>query len=153
VARASTLVAFAPLSQTPQLNGRVWPRSSRRCSIIPGVANEWIGLLGVVVGGAIGSFSTYLTSKRSTEQVERVASAGNKNQRTMAREAREHDRLAGAYVQLLGMTEPIGQWAQQVNPMYRPNPDRPLPDLDKQAGVVAGMRAYGSEEVVEAFEA
>ena len=47
----------------------------------------------------------------------------------------------------------IGQWAQQVNPMYRPNPDRPLPHLDKQADVVAAVRAYGSDEVVEAFEA
>jgi hypothetical protein len=47
----------------------------------------------------------------------------------------------------------IGQWAQQVNPMYRPNPDRPLPHLDKQSDVVAAVRAYGSDEVVEAFEA
>jgi hypothetical protein len=119
----------------------------------PGVASEWIGLAGVVLGGAIGSISTYLTSKRSSDQVERVASAGNQNQRTMAREAREQDRLAGAYVGLLALTERIGQWAEQVNPMYRPDPDRPLPDLDKQADVVGAVRAYGSDEVIEAFEA
>jgi hypothetical protein len=64
-----------------------------------------MGLAGGVVGGAIGSLSTYFTSKRSTDQVERVAKAGNKHQRTMARKAREQDRLASAYVALVGMTE------------------------------------------------
>jgi UDP:flavonoid glycosyltransferase YjiC (YdhE family) len=114
-----------------------------------GVANEWI--TGVV--GVAGLVATYLTAARGRDQVERMTLAGQKHERKMTREAREQDRIAGAYIGLLRMTERIGQWAQLVNPMYQPNPDRPHSDLEAQADVRAEVRAYGSDEVVEAFEA
>lgn len=117
------------------------------------MASEWIGDVATAVVAAAGIGYTYLAGARGRDQVDRMALASRKHERTMAREAREQERLADAYVQLLGMMERIGQWVQQVNPMYQSNPDRPLPDLDKQADVVAAMRAYGSDEVVEAFEA
>ena len=79
-----------------------------------------------------GLVATYLTAARGRDQVERMTLAGQKHERKMTREAREQDRIAGAYIGLLRMTERIGQWAQLVNPMYQPNPDRPHPDLRRR---------------------
>jgi hypothetical protein len=73
----------------------------------------------------------------------------------MAREAREQDRLATAYVALLAMTERTGQWAQMVYPIDA-SPDQPvppLPGLDEQAEVGATISAFGSDEARAAFEA
>jgi hypothetical protein len=120
--------------------------------IIPDVAYEWIGTVALGVGGI---FFTWLTGKQARDQAERQATARLGHERTMAREARQQERLASAYVRLLGMVERMGQWAQMVKPIMDtnpPRPDRPLPDLDEQAEAEAVVNAFGSDEVREAFE-
>lgn len=144
-----------PLSHAGRTRQATLPASG----IIPSVAYEWIGgavaVSGVLVAGAGVAF-TWLTGKQGRDQVERMAQERHEHERTMAREAREQERLASAYVRLLGMAERIGQWAHMVKPMLDtipPRAVRPLPELDAQAEVEAEVRAYGSDEVREAFEA
>jgi hypothetical protein len=123
------------------------------------VAHEWIGpaigAASAVVVGVAGIVFTWLTGKQARDQAELTAESRLEHERTMAREARQQERLATAYVRLLGMAERIGQWAQMVKPMLDtipPQPERPLPNLDEQAEAQALVNAFGSDEVREAFE-
>lgn len=120
------------------------------------MAWEWVGPTTAGVVGAAGILFTWLTGKQSRDQVERMAQERLGHERTMAREAREQDRLGNAYVRLLGMAERVGQWAQMVKPMMDtvpPQPVRPLPGLDEQAEVEAVVNAFGSDAVRTALEA
>jgi hypothetical protein len=116
------------------------------------VAYEWIGTGAL---GIVGIVFTWLTGKQARDQAEQTAEKRLEHERTMAREARDQERLANAYVRLLGMVERIGQWTQMVKPMLDTNPPQPvraLPDLDEQAEAQALVNAFGSDEVREAFE-
>jgi hypothetical protein len=72
------------------------------------------------------------------------------NERLLASDARDQQRLESAYVDLVDMAERVGQWAQLVLPMIDTNPPqlhRPLPSFDEQAHVEAVVMAFGSNEV------
>ena len=74
----------------------------------------------------------------------------------MARDARQQERLAEAYVRVLVLAEHVGHWAQMVEPVWDfdpPQPVRSLPELVEQAEAEAVVSAYGSDEVLKAFEA
>jgi hypothetical protein len=104
-------------------------------------------LIGIIVGGVIGVAGLLAGWLNLRE--------GNKHERTMAREAREQERLGNAYVRLLGMAERAGQWAQMVKPIMDtdpPQPVPPLPDLAEQAEVAALISAFGSDETRDAMQ-
>jgi hypothetical protein len=74
---------------------------------------------------------------------------------SLAREERQQQRRADAYVAVLAMAEKAGYWVATVRPLvetegYEP---LPLPDLDSQSRASALINAFGSTEVHEAYEA
>jgi hypothetical protein len=104
-------------------------------------------LIGIIVGGVIGVAGLLAGWLNLRE--------GNKHEATMAREAREQERLGSAYVPLLRMAERMGQWAHLVAPMIEFNPPQPippLPDLAEQAEVAAVVKAYGSDATREVMD-
>lgn len=77
------------------------------------------------------------------------------HQRELARDDRHQTRIAAAYVDSLEIAERAGLWAQQVRPIMDSNPPRvppPVPSLSEQTQAQVTLLAYGSREVVEAFE-
>ena len=106
------------------------------------MAYEWVGTAVVALAG-IGA--TLLAGKLAHGHSERMTLA-----------ARQRERLAEAYVRLLVLAGRVGQWAQMVEPMWDfdpPQPVRPPPELDEQGETEAAIGAYGSDEVLQAFEA
>lgn len=98
---------------------------------------------------------TWLTGKQSRDQALKTLQEQLGHDRLQAREEREQERLATAYLGLLKMTEQVGQWAEKLYPMLQKGPpfSLPLPSLKVQADTAALLAAYGSEEVREKTEA
>jgi hypothetical protein len=118
--------------------------------LIAGVAGEWIdagsALLGVIVGGGI----TFL-----------IALLARNHERTMAREAREQERLADTYVRMLftarrfgestqGMTARLSEGSEQGADELRRSA---LPELKEILEVEALLDAYSSEAARTRFDA
>lgn len=102
-----------------------------------------------VLGGGLGAFFTWLTGKQSRDQVLQTLEKQFGHDRLQAREAREQQRLENAYLELLKITERVGDWAQMLMPMLQtgPLPETSFPSLDVQAASAALLAAFGSEEV------
>jgi hypothetical protein len=100
------------------------------------MAWEWIGTSAV---GGLGIVFTWLTGKQSRDQALATLRAQLGHDRLQAREAREQERLASAYLELLKMAERVGQWAQMVYPVFQSGqpPSTPLPSLEVQADTAA----------------
>ena len=97
------------------------------------MAWEWIGTSAVAVAGIIG---TAWNGKK-----------GRDHAAHLAREQRDHQHRAGAYVEVLTQVEQIGQWALLVSPPIDVGLSVPdLPDGVAQAKSLALMRAHGSDE-------
>lgn len=110
------------------------------------MAWEWVGTS--IVGG-LGIYYAWKTGKQSRDQAIETLREQLGHDRLLAREAREQDRLATAYVALMKMTEQTGQWAQMVYPVVQTGelPATPLPSLELQADTAALVSAYGSPAV------
>ncbi|MGZ3384770.1 MAG: hypothetical protein ACXVB5_07625 [Isosphaeraceae bacterium] len=125
------------------------------------MAWEWVSPVATasagVVAGGIGVFFTWLTGKQSRDHAEETLREQLGHERLQAREAREQERLATAYLELLRMAERVGQWAQMVYPVVdtvpSSMPDTPLPSLPDQAETAALVNAYGSAAVREKWDA
>ena len=117
------------------------------------MAWEWVSPVaaasGGLFGGAIGAYFAWLSGQQSREQVSRTLQEQFGHDRLQAREDREQQRLENAYLELLRMTERVGNWAQMVYPVIQtgPLPETPLPSPEVQAATAALLAAFGSEEV------
>jgi hypothetical protein len=94
------------------------------------VASGLVGLAGILVAGLSGW-------------------RDRKTARDLADTERKQTRLANAYVDVLDLSERVGYWASQLQPVdasedYRP-PDPPT--MAEQTRVGAKLSAYGSPEV------
>ncbi|MFI5583753.1 hypothetical protein ACIA5G_01860 [Amycolatopsis sp. NPDC051758] len=121
-----------------------------RKRIIGFMTNQWIGVSVAGFLGLAGMFFTWLSSKQGRDHAERLAQQRSRHERQLAKEAREQERLGGAYVRLLVMAERSGAWAQSVKPMMDtdpPQPVPPLPEIEAQTEVEATVSAFGSHEV------
>lgn len=119
-------------------------------SIIGLMAWEWVSPVAIVTAGAMGVFFTWLSGQQGRNQAERISNAQLTNDRQLAKEAREQERLENAYIQLLHTAELVGQWAESVLPKWDtdpPQPERPLPPLEEQVQTQALVAAFGSEAV------
>lgn len=123
------------------------------------MAWEWVSPVaaasGGFFGGVVGAYFAWLSGKQSRDQVSRTLQEQFGHDRLQAREDREQQRLENAYLELLRMTERVGQWAQIVYPFLQtgPLPETPMPPLEVQADTAALLAAFGTEEVREKTEA
>ena len=114
------------------------------------MAWEWVSPVAIVTAGAMGVFFTWLSGQQARNHAERISNAQLANERQLAKEAREQERLENAYIQLLHTAELVGQWAESVLLMWDtdpPQPERPLPPLEEQVQTQALVAAFGSEAV------
>jgi hypothetical protein len=101
-----------------------------------------VGLGGLLVGAA-GLIAGQLQTARADKRAER---------RLHAQWLR--DRRADAYVDVLGVAEKCGQWAQLIDPIVDGSPPRPVPPLaspDDQGRVEALLAAFGSDTVRDRY--
>ena len=122
------------------------------------MAWEWVSPVATasagVLGGGVGAFFTWLTGKQSRDQALDTLREQLGHERLQAREAREQERLASAYLELLKMAERVGVWAQMIYPVYQSGkpPETPLPSLEVQADTAALVAAFGTDAVREKSE-
>jgi hypothetical protein len=97
------------------------------------------GGLAVIGGLASGWLTNWLGEKRDQRRYE--------HERAMALEARRQERLAKAYIALLGLLSYRDRWALSVRPFWGPvaKPD-PLP-VEEVMRIAAVLEAHGSPEV------
>lgn len=77
----------------------------------------------------------------------RTGSKSLAHERLLAKEAREQERLANAYGDLLDMRERTGHWAQISYPLWDANPPQRVPDLpslEEQAHAEALVSVFSS---------
>ena len=76
------------------------------------MAWEWVSPVATasagVLGGGVGAFFTWLTGKQSRDQALDTLREQLGHERLQAREAREQERLASAYLELLKTAERVG---------------------------------------------
>ena len=117
------------------------------------MAWEWVAPVATATVGVAGIFGTWLTGRQGRDDAKAIASEKLSHERLLSKEAREQQRLENAYVDLLDMTERVGQWAQMAYPRsdtHQPVPDMPPPE--EQAHTGALVKAFGSDEVRERME-
>jgi hypothetical protein len=120
------------------------------------VAWEWVAPVssasGAVIVGGIGIISTLMLSRRNAEQAEKIAELNTNHTEKLAREARRHDRLEAAYVDLLVFAQRAGAWAEAFRPLKEDDPEAaPLPPKEEWQQVQARADAYGSPELRHVF--
>lgn len=117
---------------------------------------DWIGPVATATVGIAGIFGTWFNGKQARDDAKELATQSLSHERLMAEDARKQQRLENAYIEMLEMTEKASQWAQIAYPLFDSNPPAPVPDLpslDAQSHVEALVRAFGSDEVLDLFEA
>ena len=116
------------------------------------MAWEWAAPAGVAAIVGIGNMVlTWRTGIRVRVHAEQLARAQQKHLMRVADRERAQQRKAEAYVQVLEVTEQLGLWAQNVNPVVDTGQELPpLPELPKQLSSQARLLAFASPEV-EAF--
>lgn len=109
------------------------------------MAWEWVSPVALatagLAGGGIGAFFTWLAAKQARDDAKAIA-----------REARDQQRLANAYVELLEVSELTGQWAQTALTPLGAGPSwqaSDSPTVREQAHTEALVKAFGSAEVRE----
>lgn len=114
------------------------------------MAWEWVAPVATASAGAVGVFFTWLSGKQGRDHAERTAREQLAQQRLLAQDARDQERLENAYLELLRMVEGLGQWVQHVYPSVDlGTPIKNPPTVDEQARTQALVNAFGSHRVRE----
>jgi hypothetical protein len=115
------------------------------------MAWEWIGTSAVGIAGIVAA---YRAGERGRQHAQNLADEKHRRDVALAREQRQYDRRAEAYVEVLTMAERIGQWVLLVEPPIDVGISAPLlPDLVEQAHNRALVEAFGSDEARRLFAA
>ena len=93
------------------------------------MAWEWVSPVAAATTGVLGIFFTWLTGKQGRSHAETITRDQLAQERLLANEAREQQRLENAYVELLDLAERVGQYVQMVFPMWDTTPPRGLNHL------------------------
>jgi hypothetical protein len=119
------------------------------------MAWEWVAPVCTAAVGAIGVVATALTAKGGRTHAERVAGRRMEHERELAEDSRRQERLADAYVELLGIVNRTAHYADMVRPFVDTNPPAPtppLPHVDEQMRAESLVMAFGSRNVEALFE-
>lgn len=112
------------------------------------MAWEWVAPVATAGTGTFGVFFTWLSGKQGRDHAERTAREQLAQQRLLAQDARDQERLENAYLELLRMVEGLGQWVQHVHPSVDlGSPIKNPPTVDEQARTQALVNAFGSDRV------
>jgi hypothetical protein len=118
------------------------------------MAWEWVAPAGTAAVGITGIAATFFTARQGRQHAENVAAKKNAHDLDLAREQRQQQRRAEAYVEILVIAEQVGQWVSSVVPMFDYGQKVPdLPDLDRQARANALINAYGSSKAIVFYKA
>ncbi len=107
-----------------------------------------IALVSVVSSAVLGAVGLIVASYNSSRERAHALA--------LAREARQQERLADAYVEVLRIVEEVAHWAQRVRPMLDTSPlpePPPLPSIAEQIRMQALLGAFASEDVQARYEA
>lgn len=106
------------------------------------MAWEWIGTSAV---GLAGIAATYWTGQRGRDQAEALADAKHTHDLALAREQRQQERQAEAYIELLTLVHSFSAHMARADGKTGAFPEGlPLPSADAQSRIKALLAAYGS---------